>query len=120
MRVEFTIEGPPIGKARPRVTRTVTYTPKKTSQYEDLVRYTAINSFDGCFDNDEPVDVRIAAYFPVPKSWSRKRRALCLANKELPTKMPDADNIGKIIMEDRKSTRLNSSHPSSSRMPSSA
>ncbi|MCZ3677270.1 RusA family crossover junction endodeoxyribonuclease, partial [Lactobacillus gasseri] len=26
MRVNFTIEGPPIGKARPRVTRTVTYT----------------------------------------------------------------------------------------------
>ena len=70
MRVEFTIEGPPVGKARPRVTRTVTYTPKKTSQYENLVRYTAINSFDGC-----------------------------LANKELPIKMPDADNIGKIIMD---------------------
>ena len=99
MKVEFTIEGPPVGKARPRVTRTVAYTPKKTSQYEDLVRYTAINSFDGYFDNDEPVDVRIAAYFPVPKSWSRKRRALCLANKELPTKMPDADNVGKIIMD---------------------
>lgn len=99
MRVEFTIEGPPVGKGRPRVTRTVTYTPKKTSQYENLVRYTAINSFDGCFDNDEPVDVKIVAYFPVPKSWSKKRKALCLANKELPTKMPDADNIGKIIMD---------------------
>lgn len=47
MRVEFTIEGPPIGKARPRVTRTVTYTPAKTARYEDLVRYTAINSFKG-------------------------------------------------------------------------
>ena len=99
MKLEFTIEGPPVGKARPRVTRTVTYTPKKTSQYEDLVRYTAINSFDGCFDNDEPVDVKIVAYFPVPKSWSKKRKALCLANKELPTKMPDADNIGKIVMD---------------------
>ena len=99
MRVEFAIEGPPVGKARPRVTRTVTYTPAKTSQYENLVRYTAINSFDGCFDNDEPVDVKIVAYFPVPKSWSKKRKALCLANKELPIKMPDADNIGKIIMD---------------------
>ena len=39
------------------------------------------------------------AYFPVPKSWSKKRKALCLANKELPIKMPDADNIGKIIMD---------------------
>lgn len=99
MKVEFTIEGSPVGKARPRVTRTVTYTPKKTSQYEDLVRYTAVSSFDGCFDNDEPVDVKIVAYFPVPKSWSKKRKALCLANKELPTKMPDADNIGKIVMD---------------------
>ena len=99
MRVNFTIEGSPVGKARPRVTRTVTYTPKKTSQYEDLVRYTAINSFDGCFDKNEPVDVKIVAYFPVPKSWSKKRKALCLANKELPTKKPDADNVGKIIMD---------------------
>ena len=38
MRVEFTIEGPPVGKARPRVTSTVTYTQKNTSQYEGLVR----------------------------------------------------------------------------------
>ena len=99
MRVEFMVEGPPVGKARPRVTRKVTYTPKKTSQYEDLVRYTAINSFDGCFDNDEPLDVKIIAYFEIPKSLSKKRKALCLANQELPTKKPDADNVGKIIMD---------------------
>ena len=30
------------------------------------------------------------------------------------------DGSGKILTPDRKSTRLNSSHPSSSRMPSSA
>lgn len=58
-----------------------------------------MNSFDGCFDHDEPVDVKIVAYFPVPKSWSKKRRTLCLANQELPTKKPDADNVGKIIMD---------------------
>lgn len=99
MRVEFTIEGSPVGKARPRVTRTVAYTPKKTSQYEDLVRYTAISSFKGAFDKDEPLDVKIIAYFEISKSLSKKRKALCLANKELPTKKPDADNIGKIIMD---------------------
>lgn len=99
MRVNFTIEGPPIGKARPRVTRTVTYTPAKTARYEDLVRYTAINSFKGIFDKDEPLDVKIMAYFEVPKSLSKKRKALCLANQELPTKKPDADNVGKIIMD---------------------
>ena len=99
MRVDFTIEGPPVGKARPRVTRTVTYTPAKTARYEDLVRYTAINSFKGVFDKDEPLDVKIIAYFEIPKSLSKKRKALCLNNQELPTKKPDADNVGKIIMD---------------------
>lgn len=99
MRVNFTIEGAPVGKARPRVTRTVTYTPAKTARYEDLVRYTAINSFKGMFDKNEPLDVKIIAYFEVPKSLSKKRKALCLNNQELPTKKPDADNIGKIVMD---------------------
>ena len=99
MEINFAIEGPPVGKARPRVTRTVTYTPAKTARYEDLVRYTAINSFKGIFDKDEPLDVKIIAYFGIPKSLSKKRKTLCLANKELPTKKPDADNIAKIIMD---------------------
>ena len=62
MRVEFTIEGPPVGKARPRVTRTGTFNPPKSDHYEKLVRYTAINSFNGCFELDEPLDVKIVAY----------------------------------------------------------
>ena len=33
---------------------------------------------------------------------------------------PDMESLAKAISSDRKSTRLNSSHPSSSRMPSSA
>lgn len=99
MRVEFIVDDQPVGKARPRVTRTVTYTPAKTARYEDLVRYTAINSFKGVFDKDEPLDVKIIAYFEVPKSLSKKRKALCLNNQELPAKKPDADNIAKIIMD---------------------
>ncbi|WP_289760314.1 RusA family crossover junction endodeoxyribonuclease [Lactobacillus taiwanensis] len=99
MKVEFTIEGPPVGKARPRVTRTVTYTPAKTARYEDLVRYTAINSFDGVFDKNDPIAVTIIAYFEIPKSWSKKRKALCLSGIKLPTKKPDIDNISKIIMD---------------------
>ena len=39
-----------------------------------------------------------------------------LASADLPTRQALSD----IQIEDRKSTRLNSSHPSSSRMPSSA
>ena len=34
----FTIHAAPVGKARPRVTSHGTYTPKKTRDYEQLVR----------------------------------------------------------------------------------
>ena len=34
--------------------------------------------------------------------------------------LPDGTNISHFVKQDRKSTRLNSSHPSRSRMPSSA
>lgn len=88
MRVNFTIEGTPVGKARPRVTRTVTYTPAKTAHYEDLVRYSALH-----------MKVEVVAFFEVPKSYSRDKKTDCLAGWELPTKKPDADNIGKIVMD---------------------
>lgn len=99
MKVEFTIEGPPVGKARPRVTRRVTYTPAKTSHYEDLVRYAATSNFTGFFEKGSPLDVKIIAYFEVPKSYTKKRRINCLAGLELPTKKPDIDNIAKIMMD---------------------
>lgn len=42
MKLEFTVDGKPIGKARQRVTKRATYTPAATTRYEDLVRYTQL------------------------------------------------------------------------------
>lgn len=42
MKLEFTVDGKPIGKARPRVTKRATYTPATTTRYEDLVRYAVL------------------------------------------------------------------------------
>ena len=86
MKINFTVNGQPIGKARPRVTRTVTYTPAKTSKYEDLVRYAALNSFEGIIDRDQPISVKIMAYFQLPKRYSKTRRIRCLSGEELPAK----------------------------------
>ena len=99
MRVEFIVDGQPVGKARPRVTRTVTFTPKRTSQYEELIRYAAISNFEGYFEKGCALDVKIIAYFGVPKSYTKKRRENCLAGIELLTKKPDIDNIGKIVLD---------------------
>lgn len=47
---------------------------------------------------DGPVYSYIYAEFPIPKSWSKKKRAAALAG-EIRPKKPDADNIEKIVWD---------------------
>ncbi len=62
-------------------------------------RNAATSNFTGFFEKGSPLDVKIIAYFEVPKSYTKKRRINCLAGLELPTKKPDIDNIAKIVMD---------------------
>jgi Holliday junction resolvase RusA-like endonuclease len=41
----------------------------------------------------------INAYFSIPASTSKKKRALMLAGKIRPVKRPDWDNVGKIVSD---------------------
>lgn len=106
MTIHFTIPGPPVGKARPKVVRakngmSMTYTPDKTVAYEELVRLRFQEVLKD--RNFQPLEgalrIKIFAGYPVPKSTSKKHRAAMLAGTELPTKKPDWDNIGKIICD---------------------
>lgn len=106
MTIHFTIPGPPVGKARPKVVRarngmSMTYTPDKTVAYEELVRLRFGESLQG--QPFQPLQgalrIKIFAGYPIPKSTSKKQRALMLENKVLPTKKPDWDNVGKIICD---------------------
>jgi Holliday junction resolvase RusA-like endonuclease len=106
MTIHFTVPGPPVGKARPKVVRTrngrsMTYTPDKTVAYEELVRLRFQESLKGCAFQplEGALRIQIFAGYPIPKSTSKKQRALMLENKVLPTKKPDWDNIGKIICD---------------------
>lgn len=103
--ISFTIPGPPQGKARPRVVRaksgiSLTYTPDKTVRYEELtrIRYRAAAHGFKFADND-PVAVQITAWYPIPKSKSKKVQAAMQAGEIKPTKKPDCDNIIKIICD---------------------
>jgi len=97
----FTIQGEPHGKGRPRVTRggKHTYTPKKTKEYENLVK----QSFIAECGNQEPFEthVKMSLYmvFKVPKSASKKNRELMLNGTIRPTKKPDIDNIIKSVAD---------------------
>lgn len=102
--IRFTIPGKPFGKQRPRVVNrgkfSTAYTPKKTVQYENFVKLYYEQAAHGeMFPEDAMLDVRIFAFYEIPKSTSKKRRADMLANKIRPTKKPDFDNIGKIICD---------------------
>lgn len=99
--IHFFVPGKPIGKGRPRVCRNVTYTPKKTRDYETLVK----SCYKQKYGNEQPitskipVTVLIYAYFATPKNMPKSKLKLIEENKLFPTVKPDADNISKIILD---------------------
>lgn len=97
--MRFTIPGAPQGKARPKVTRNGNFTPRKTREYEELVRAVWRQSGSERFPDGEPLEVLIAAYYPAPKSATKSNRFQMLLGKIRPTKKPDWDNIGKIVCD---------------------
>lgn len=101
MKVKFCVLGEPKGKGRPRVSTrngfARAYTPKDTANYENLVRYTYQSDVGVMLQGD--ITARITAYFPIPKSVSKKQRQAMLDGVIPHTKKPDCDNIAKIILD---------------------
>lgn len=103
MKVTFTIPGEPKGKGRPRFARAgsyvKTYTPDETASYENLVRIEYERQCRNRFPDDAMLDMRIIAYYSIPKSAGKKKRLKMLDNLIRPTKKPDMDNIVKVIAD---------------------
>lgn len=102
--IKFSVPGQPFGKQRPKFSRAgqyvKTYTPEETVSYENLVKVMYRQAANGkMFSNDSMLDVRIIAYYSIPKSVSKKKRKAMLEHKIRPSKKPDWDNIGKIICD---------------------
>ena len=97
--VDFTVQGAPQGKARPRVTRHGTYTPANTKAYEQAVQLAYMMQCQGAMFPDVPLMVTIDAYYPIPKSASKSKRQKMLDGCIRPTVKPDADNVAKAICD---------------------
>lgn len=101
MMCDFEIEGKPVGKGRPRFKRmgnfVQTYTPAATADYEKMVRLRFQNA--GGQITEKPVKIEIAAFFAPSKSTRKRDKTEMLANRILPAKKPDCDNIAKIILD---------------------
>lgn len=101
MRMKFTILGQPTAKGRPRMTRNGhTYTPQKTIEYENLVKIEYRRQCGNAkIGADTPVDVRVLAFYSIPKSVSKKKRELMMSGKIRPMKRPDTDNVLKSVLD---------------------
>lgn len=104
MLIKFEVLGTPVGKSRPKFStvngHAVAYTPAKTVNYETLVRLSYQQQIGALmFDKDKPLRVIIRAFFPIPKSASKKKHLEMLGGAVRPTKKPDVDNLVKSILD---------------------
>lgn len=119
MEVRFSIPGEPTGKGRPqtkvmysakgftdkktgktRNTLVNAVTPKKTVLYENLVKDVyAEKCGNYYFPDGSMLDLRIKAFYSIPKSKSKKDKERMRKRLLRPTKKPDMDNVVKIIAD---------------------
>lgn len=100
--VRFVVLGEPKGKGRPRFSKQNgrAFTPEKTVNYETLVHTEYMAQCNGFrFPDDSMLDLRIIAYYSIPKSGSKKVKEQKAANIIRPTKKPDMDNVVKMIAD---------------------
>ena len=104
--IKFTYHGEAVGKGRPRYSRrgeyVHTYTPQKTKNFEDAIRFEFMAS--NCeampvYDREVSLKATVLVGVPIPKSYSKKRQALCRDRFIAPSKKPDIDNILKSVFD---------------------
>ena len=104
--IKFTYHGEAVGKGRPRYSRrgeyVHTYTPQKTKNFEDAIRFEFMAS--NCepmpvYDREISLKATVLVGVPIPKSYSKKRQALCRDRFIAPSKKPDIDNILKSVFD---------------------
>lgn len=97
--VIIVIPDKPVPKGRPRYTRQGRcYTPKQTLQAEQLVKAVALTQL-GSIRLQGALGLELLTVFPVPVSWSKKKRAAALRGEIRPACKPDFDNLAKLYCD---------------------
>ncbi|MDO3429694.1 RusA family crossover junction endodeoxyribonuclease [Clostridioides difficile] len=99
MRVNFTIDGEPVGKERPRFNLATkrTYTPNKTKSYEELIKWLYQSKVKYRFTGY--IKMTIRCYYSIAKSNSKKIKEQKRNNVLRPSKKPDIDNVIKVVAD---------------------
>nr|DAT25501.1 MAG TPA: Endodeoxyribonuclease RusA [Caudoviricetes sp.] len=97
-RIEFTINGECVPKARPRFSKFGhVYTTPKTRAYENIVKSTAIDNRVPCVTT--ALRVELVIYKSIPKSFSKAKRKQANEGKIFPVVKPDIDNYVKSVLD---------------------
>jgi Holliday junction resolvase RusA-like endonuclease len=97
--IRIELVGEPKGKGRPRFMRATghTYTPEATRSYEAALRYAAQEAMAGRPLLGGALWLDVAAWVPIPASWSGRRQRQAAAGLIRPTTRPDFDNYLKAL-----------------------
>lgn len=95
----FIVPGEPRGKMRPKASNfgghSRVYTPSKQIEYENWIRCCYREKYQNEPALEGPLCVQVHVHMGIPKSTPKKKRALMLEDKIMPTKKPDLDNVIK-------------------------
>lgn len=99
--VRIVVPGAPKGWSRPADSPfggRHRFTPKKQRTEQNLIGLLASRAMGNKPPFTGPIDLRVGAFFDVPKSWSKAKRAAALRGAAHKSK-PDADNICKLLKD---------------------
>lgn len=100
--IKFIVPGDPVAQGRPRATKRgkkiMMYDPKESKQYKKYValiakQYAPKKPYKGALR----VDIKI--YRRIPKSITKKDRALIFEGMKRPVTKPDTDNYTKSVLD---------------------
>lgn len=98
MEVNFTIDGKPQGKGRPRLSYGRVKTPEQTVMYENYIKLLYRAQVKTYFEG--PIKIAINCFYPIAKSDNKKLKESKLSGKVRPFNIkPDIDNVVKIICD---------------------
>lgn len=95
--IRFTVPGDPKAWKRSQHNGKRHYTDPIMAGYQNTVRWIAKSS--GARILEGPVAVEITAYFRIPESATKARKAAMQAGDELPIKKADCDNLAKNVLD---------------------
>ena len=104
LSLNFSFLGDPQGKGRPRFYRGRAVTPKKTRDYEALVRHEAQQALEHMVqlpNFEAPCEVSIDVHYSVPKSYTKQQRLQIAESGPWvvrPSK-PDLDDVVKLVLD---------------------